>query len=318
MSNALFLDRSVDLFISMTWPKRRHVKHGVCGHVYEILDYYWFLKDIFNVKILIGEEISYNFTDLVRDKYDCSEEEIVQLHDDITFADRPNIIIGNNILFVDGLLELNFQNGGVKLVFNNILTFRCSPRSRHNNLIYKNVKLLQDNRVYNDDVDMSIHYIKKINFSKYKTLPTLYRPPETARNTALIYSTKNCRLLDIEDIITITDRYDFDRYIIASDYESDIENDRIRVCKTPVMKLFEQFNTYIYTAPHVSFDCSPRLIAECAFYNKNVIYHNITDEYLSKDSGLAIRKNDIETNFTGLWLNAHDNIINILNEIIRI
>jgi hypothetical protein len=91
----------------------------------------------------------------------------------------------------------------------------------------------------------------------------------------------------------------------------------------PVKNIFERFSTYIYTPTysvtnpkHGCFDCSPRFIAECAFYNKDIIYHNITDEYLSRDTGLKYRRHDIENNMDSIILTPQDDIINILHEIL--
>ena len=307
MSNSLLLDRSVDLYLSMTWPKVPSKRHGVCGHIYEIIDYYLLLKHRYNIKILIGEQLFYSYEHVIRDKYDLSDQEILEIINDTTFVDRPKILIGNNILFVDGLLKTNFQNGGVKLMFKNIFTFRCSPESDHRNLHYRNVTLLQDNRVYADDNDISIQYVKKIYFDKLK-------PINNNPNTALIYGTGNCRLLDIQTIIEITKQYNFEKYMLVTDVDMNIESQVLDVVKPPVPDIFNKFGSYIYTQTHKSFDCSSRLIAECSFFNKPVIYHNITENYLTLDTGLKVRMNDIADGIECISLSEHDIIFNILDE----
>jgi len=45
----------------------------------------------------------------------------------------------------------------------------------------------------------------------------------------------------------------------------------------------------IYLPVGRKFDCSSRLIPECAYYGKNVIYHDI--DYI--DKGLMTRKGDV-------------------------
>lgn len=307
MSNSLILDRGVDLYLSMTWPKLPNKRHGVCGHIYEIIDYYLLLKHKYNVKILIGEQLLYDYELVIRDKYDLSDQEVSEIINDTTFVDKPKILIGNNILFVDGLLKTNFQNGGVKLMFKNIFTFRCSPTSNHENLHYKNVTLLQDNRAYSDDNDVAVQYVKKIYFDKL-------RPISSNPNVALIYGTGNCRLLDIQTIIEITKQYNFEKYLLVTDVDMDITSPVVDVIKPPVADIFNKFGTYIYTPTHKSFDCSSRLIAECAFFRKRVIYHNITDEYLAVDTGLKARMNDVACGIDCISLSEHDDIFNILNE----
>lgn len=307
MNNSLVLDRGVDLYISMTWPSMPTKRHGVCGHLYEIIDYYLLLKRKYNVKILIGEQLFYNYELAVQDKYSLSDEEISELVNDTMFVDRPRILLGNNILFVDGLLETNFQNGGVKLMFKNIFTFRCAPTSKHENLHYKNVILLQDNRVYSDDNAISTQYVKKLYFDKLK-------PIHSNPDVALIYGTGNCRLLDIQAIVELTKQYDFKKYLLVTDVDIGDISSVVDVVKPPLEDIFNKFGTYIYTPTQKVFDCSSRLIAECAFYGKNVIYHNITDEYMSKDTGLKVRRYDIDAGIDCISLSEHDKIFHILDE----
>jgi hypothetical protein len=82
----------------------------------------------------------------------------------------------------------------------------------------------------------------------------------------------------------------------------------------PVENIFEKFDTYIYTPTKGSFDCSPRFIAECKYYNKNIIYHDIDENYLNVDTGLKFRKYDIDNNFKSLLLNENDEIVSILKK----
>jgi hypothetical protein len=307
MSSSLILDRDVDLYLSMTWPKSPNKRHGVCGHMYEIIDYYLLLKCKYNIKILIGEQLLYDYELVIRDKYDLSDQDVFDIIKNTTFVDRPKILIGNNILFVDGLLKTHFQNGGVRLMFKNIFTFRCSPRSNHQNLHYKNVTLLQDNRAYSDDNDISIQYVKKIYFDKLK--PVNFHP-----DVALIYGTGNCRLLDIQTIIDIVKQYNFKKYLLVTDVDMDISSPVVDVIKPPIRNIFNKFGTYIYTPTQKSFDCSSRLIAECAFFGKHVIYHDITEEYLTVDTGLSVRINDVTNGIDCITLTEHDEIFNILDE----
>lgn len=304
----MILDRSIDLYLSMTWPKRRTVQHGICGHIFEIIDYYLLLKDRYNVGILIGEEIFYDYEQVIKDKYNLTTQELDTLLEKTTFVDRPRVLIGNNILFVDGLLKDNFQHGGIKLMFKNIFTFRCTPKSNHTDLHYKNVTLLQDQRIYKDDNDIAINYVKKLKLDRLRTIK------KTTDNIALVYGTGNCRMLDIECLIEIINTYDFDKYLFVTNIDYDIKHKQVEVIKPPVLNLFEEFSTYIYTPTQKGFDCSSRLVAECKHYNKNVIYHNITDEYLSKDLGLKYRRIDTEQDMSRVSLTHNDYMIELLNE----
>ena len=82
----------------------------------------------------------------------------------------------------------------------------------------------------------------------------------------------------------------------------------------PVDNLFDKFSTYIYTPVPRKWDCSPRFIAECKYYGKEVIYHNI--DYWDVDLGLYWRKHDIDNEFDSLFLRDADEIIPILQGLI--
>lgn len=315
MNNHIFLDRSYDLYLSMTWPKYTHKAHGICGHLYEIIDYYLLIKKHYKTGILIGDNMSRDqFVKAVEDKYNLSHDELSDMLSHTVFISRPKIITGNNILFVDGLLKQHFQAGGVILKFNNILTFRCSPNSTHHDLHYNNVHLLQDNRVYNDlDNKIARHYVKKINFSSYKKYTKKQRS-----NTALLYGTCNCRFIDVMMLNNIVLKYNFEKYLLVTDKKNMYHDtpDIINIVDPPVENIFEKFDTYIYTPTTKVFDCSPRFIAECVFHDKDVIYHDIDDEHLSANTGLNVRISDITEDFDSLSLDDDDEILSILNEII--
>ena len=205
---------------------------------------------------------------------------------------------------------------GVALLFKNIFSFRCSNLDYHYNLPYKNITLLQDNRIYNDkDNDISINYKKKIKFDIFKDIKN------SITDTALLYITTNCRKLCDDNIIDTIVQYKFNSYIILSDDNKRYRN-KFKIFKNlyfpemPVENIFEKFTTFIYTPTKNKFDCSPRFIAECKFYNKNVIYDEIDNNYLEIDTGLKYRKYDIKHNFESITLKDNDDIIEIIKNII--
>ena len=68
----------------------------------------------------------------------------------------------------------------------------------------------------------------------------------------------------------------------------------------------EKFDTYIYTPVERQFDCSPRLVTECSFYNKNVL---INVNYV--DIGLKTRYEDCK-HIECLDLNENDKILEVI------
>ena len=317
MKKPVRLDRSYDLYLSMTWMPSW--PHGVSGHVYEIIEYYLLLRDHFKVGIMFGDTFANwpEFEKAILDKYNIPNDILRQMQRDTVFHDLPKMIRGTNILFVDGGLKARFQELGVILIFDNIISFKCSCLHTFHDLHYDNVTLLQDRRVYVDknpqDIPIAIDYKKKIYFKYFKDI----EPKKTG--TGLLYATRNCRFLDIDDLINIVNYYNFDRYmVITTDPEKycDVRADNISFHKPVVDNLFERFDTYIHTPLRGAFDCSPRFAAECIYYGKSVEYYNIDDAYLERDTGLKYRKYDIENDFLSIHLDADDDIIHILKGII--
>jgi hypothetical protein len=105
----------------------------------------------------------------------------------------------------------------------------------------------------------------------------------------------------------IDDLQTFDEHIIITPDESYTNlRGNIRIVKPPLKNIFNEFDTYIYTPTPRHFDCSPRLIAECALFDKRVEYYDI--DYF--DVGLETRIRDIESGC--VWLKKDDNIISIM------
>ena len=310
------LDEDIDIYLSMSWEPGR--PHGICGHVYEIIDYYLLLHHHFRVGILFGDTFSEwsEFSKCIEDKYRLSSSELQSFKDNTKFHHLPMYVKGTNILFVDGSLR-RLQTLGVRLMFKNILVFKCSYLDTIYDKVYENVTLLQDDRVYIDitpeDVDISVNYIKKINFKHYKELDTNIGDDDTS----LIYATTNCRYLHVDNLKSLFDLYKAKKYLIVTNKPSIynvLSSPRVTILKPPVNGLFDMFSTYIYTPTECMWDGSPRFPAECKHYDKNVIYHDITDKYMSHDRGLYYRRLDISNNFNSLALRDDDEIIDILNE----
>jgi|TARA_R110002167_G_scaffold125695_1_gene306030 hypothetical protein len=321
----LNLDKSYDIYITMTWNlpdvSGRRSNHGISGHIYEMVEYYLILNEN-NIKagLLICEDLDWSILHkAITTKYNLPESTINQILKDTIFSDRPTIVRGKNILFTDGNFWDNIIPSGIKLIFDNIFSFKCLNTQIHSNLPYKNIILLQDQRVYNQDTDIAIDYKKKIKFENYKQIK------KTVTNTALLYITSNCRKVCDDYLLDVVVDCNFSNYIILTDKPEEYRLKfkhlpHLQFPDMPIKDIFEKFDTFIYTPTYMwrekndFFDCSPRFIAECKFYDKNVIYYDINDDYLDIDTGLKFRKYDIENNFNSIFLNNTDNIIDIINE----
>lgn len=301
-----------ELCISCCWTLDDW-SHGVSGHIFEIIDYYSILKDKFDICILLCDSLMTPewLKRVLLEKYNFNNHEIDSLINSTVFANRPKYIKCNKILFVDGCL-VKMERHGIKIFAEQIYTFMCSKYEAIYNLkSFENVIPLLDYRVYKNtninDVNIGIDYTKKILLDRYKKIDC------KVESTALIYATANCRKLNCNQLLNIIKRYSFEKFIVISDTALAIDNfNNVTIYKPPVKDLFEMFTTYIYTPTQMRWDGSPRLPVECRHYNKDVIFHDIDEDYLNDDRGLYFRVKDIETRFQSLKLKPVDSILNII------
>ena len=259
MSKIVQLDDKYELWLTYSWSSNNH---GICGHVFEVIDYYYILKDHFTVGILLCEDITWGTIEsAIRNKYSFTDEEIADIRSNTIFHNRPRLVKGRSILFVDGGV---INTSSVVLYFDHIFYFACGNREIKDNT-KPNVYILQDDRVYEPVKVNGINYKKRILFDKLN-------PIGPAADNALVYATKNCR--DIADFKSLTA---YGKHILAITNKENMPPpmDGFTFVVPPVDRLFELFTTYIYTPVPRKWDCSPRFIAECAYYGKTVIYHNI-------------------------------------------
>ena len=302
MAKILKLDKSYDLWLSYSWSSNNH---GICGHTFEVIDYFWILKDTYKVGILLCEDIDTKvFRKSISEKYNFTDSEIDYILDNTVFENRPSLVTGTNILFTDGGVT---SLSRVTLLFKNILMFACGNKEIKNNT-KDNVLVLQDNRVYEPVIKNGIDYKKKILFDRLKTIP------EKKTDYNLLYLTKNCRLISHDTFNRIKNEFG-DKLLCCVNKVSDINSDdNVLYIEAPIENIWERFDTYIYTRTDRKWDCSPRFIAECKWYNKNVVFFDI--DYWDEDKGLYWRVQDIENDFDSIKLTKDDDLFRILDLVI--
>jgi hypothetical protein len=298
MSKIVSLDPAIDIWLTQSWSSNNH---GICGHTFEIIDYFYILKNHFNVGILFAEDIAWPIVEsAIRSKYDFTEQEILEIKNKTQFENKPIVVRGTNILFVDGGV---INTSRCTLLFDHIFYFACGNKEVKNN-DKENVYVLQDNRVYDAVKRNGINYKKRILFDKLKSVTA-------GGDSLLVYATKNCR-----DIRNYEELFQYGDHILAITNAENrpADTDGIEFVLPPVENLFEKFSKYVYTPVNRKWDCSPRFIAECKYYGKEVIYHNI--DYWDIDKGLYFRFLDIQNDFGSLFLKSNDEIVYILKDII--
>ena len=301
------------LNIVLTYTPASKEINRICGHTFEVMDYYLFLKDHgYDVKILIQDRIRKELVFKAwEDKYDLNNLKY-NYKKDILFQPMKNLF-ANVIIYTNGIYksDLNtIQNKANKVIYKKLISFRCNNLTDFNEFLQnKKHYLLHDFRVYKDfnlytEFKNSIHYIKKIYFSRYKKL-------SNSKNKTLIYINSFLKNLDDNFLKKLKDINSNIIFISGSKLNNkDIKkyNKYGEILHAPVLNFFEQFDKYLYTPNTRNFDCSPRLLTECKFYNKEIII----GFDISKDIGAYWRWYDIQNNFESLNLKKGDDIERII------
>ena len=300
MSKIVKLDPTYALWLTYSWSMNNH---GICGHTFEVIDYFHILKHHFKVGILLAEDITWEtFEMAIRAKYTFTDDEIAHMKQHTVFENRPRLIVGTNILFVDGGV---INTSSVMMYFEHIMYFACGNREIKNNT-KPNVYVMQDYRVYEPVLVNGIDYKKRILFDKLK-------PIGESKDSLLVYATKNCR-----EFNAYQELEQYGKHILAITNKENrplFPIDGVTFVIPPVPNIFEQFSAHVYTPVQRKWDCSPRFIAECKFYGKQVFFHNI--DYWQEDHGLRWRVWDMDNDFDSLFLREDDQIVDLIKRIIN-
>lgn len=285
------------------------------GHMKEVMDYYFLLKKYFSVciffhtpNISLDRIIDNIFSDYEIDEYERRDILCDIIHSDII---KHLILAPNSIcLLCDGNIR-SLKNRHIKIICKKILCFKCADYNFEELYFeFRNVIFLQDYRIYGDrSLYKTYNYKKKINFNKYKKINF-----DLVKSRFMFYLTENCRYQSESVIGDIIEYFGINNEFLILAPKNDSYGNLIKKysninIQTPPIKNFHlNFSIYIYTPVPRHFDCSPRIITECAFYNKKVEYFNI-DYY---DIGLETRRFDIDNDFESLVLYDDDFIIDII------
>lgn len=294
LRNQSFLDlREYELTLTTALTTR----HGISGHLFEMIEYYYYFHFWKGVKscIVISCDVKPEQFKTALEKYDFTDDEKNDILENTFFALKLMVISCNDIIFVDGKINETNEQRVVKA--KHIYFLRCNNKER----LEKADIVFQDNRLY-DELPNSVHYVKKFLFSKFKKV-------ERTDNRYLMYLTSNTRMLDEKTFNSIINKYTNKRIlVISNEFKDYFKQDNIDFEFVPVCDIMSKFNEYIYTPlkPNHLYDCSPRFITECAFYGKQI--HFESPMY----KGLDVRKYDIEHNLKGLELTKDDPLFDLI------
>lgn len=281
--------KQFDVTLTTSWE----TNHGISGHLFEMIEYFYHLKFHKNksVCILIADGISEEQMKIALSKYTFTDIELQSFKENTFYQYHPRVLIANDIIFVDG----SVRTFDADIICKRKIFLRCSE----DEYLEQADIVLQDYDLY-DPLPNSINYKKKILFDKFIKI-------NESDDAAMFYATSNSRMLSFKDLEQIKRKHKFNKYIIISDKVFETP-EKIELLQIPVENMWSKFDTYIYTGLTnlTKIDCSSRFIAECQHYGKKIIY-----DVNRFDKGLEVRKKDLETDIQIITLKESDELTKI-------
>lgn len=285
--------RSYDLVITTSY----NFKFGVCGHLFEMIEYYWAIKKWTNLNpcILLSDGTTLEEFDVaLKTKY---QDLIVE---NLIYHPFPKLLMAKNLLIVDGYSNLSKN----EIYSDNFFLLRCHEKDFS---YFSNKKtkchLFQDFEIY-DDIPKNLivlDYKKKILYSKFKKIEG------EVEDCSMFYLTDVSRFISEDDLNDVINKYSIKNEIIFTNKPELYK--LIKTYKVPVPDMWNKFSTYVYTKLPAKKDCSNRFILECMYYGKNVLYDI---DYF--DKALEVRKKD---GIEKTSLTEDDFLVKYINEQIK-
>lgn len=280
----------------------------MCGHLFEAIDYFWYLNSKgLNTDLLLFELNKEFLVKVLNLHYNFNQNEISFILSKTKFVKNVPLVIDGNILFCDGCIEM-LKN--VK-VLGKLLLFSCgeiffNPYERIPGIyledfrIYKPLNLKNYERYF-----IPCKTLQNCNNSQtQQTQQTLQSSdPQTCDNPQIYenlqdfkYNPKNIQSINYVKKILFSRLREYKEkanktliYCTPDDRKiNNFYNDDYLVQDNKFeLKTFKDFNKYIYTPTNNKFDCSPRFIKECEYFGIPVQYDI---DYF--DIGLETRKSD--------------------------
>lgn len=286
----------------------------ITGHIFECFDYYLFLRQYCKAGLLFfcglkKEQLKIAFESKYTIPFSSIEKDFIILNSCSHTNQTQMILFGKNttVIVADGNVR-SLEYNHIYLAAQKLYGFMCEYDNFHEVQLNKHIVYLQDYRIYGkNQYFKSIDYVKKIPFKFYKTIT------REKQNVGMMYVTFVCRKVVPEVIYAYFKKSKCDSCILVVPYKLPEYDNIPGVIQTqaPVDEFFDKFDKYIYTPVARRFDCSPRLVTECYFYNKDVMIDLDYD-----DLGLQTRVNDCKNDISKLDLNDNDLILDIVESTI--
>lgn len=286
----------------------------ITGHVFEVFDYYLFLRDRFKVAMLfLGSMSPEKLKTAFETKYIYKFDDIAK---DFIWYSEENLKHGKNIfcfdtetfvLLCDGNIQA-LESWKIVLLTKKLYGFLCFQNEQLTrgvgSQLSKSITYLQDSRIYRQtSAFKTIDYVKKLPFKHYRIASREFD------NTGMIYMTFTCRKISPYTVLDYHWKSGCKKTLLVVPEKLDQYDglEGIEQVEAPVENFFGKFDTYIYTPVARHFDCSPRLVTECFLQKKKVL---INLDYV--DLGLQTRVKDCQEDLESLNLKDGDKIVSII------
>ena len=287
------------------------------GSFYDSFEYFHMFKTKgYDVCLVILTVVSADVVySAITDKYDV---DIESLKPDIHIYNHKykNILnIHSNVLFAPSMSAVaQMFYYGILIPKRKVVTIWELPADHEFITSFEtkrdNVLMLYDDRVFEPyrDYEHKV-YNRTLNFDIMKPLQ------KESRKSCMLNMVTDHKCYPVDELKSIMRQYAFEHYTIFTkdkwyDKYRVLENNSVEVLKTPVNDYMYKFDTVLYLPSARGLDPSPRLLPECKWFNKKVIYHDFGK---LKDGGYW-RWLDCMDNFASLIMTPEDKIFDIIDD----
>ena len=292
----------------------------VHGGFFDNFEYYYRVKQVFkdcNVKWrCITSHDRQSVLALLQDKYERIEDKVwkdieVVKHTSKTFYRNP-LMIDIIVCPTNSAMYWFLEHGNIQAARWYIGLGDWKDIHPKQNKYYKNHLILCDERVYDyGDSCNWLPYRKKILFDRYKPKDYLASKYDYMLNLSL-----KERRFPKEWMMELFEHFGYRHVMFGAytghknvDYYSYFNDlDGVELVIPPVDEFMGLFREFIYIPYKDGSDATPRLIPECAYYNKPVHFYNKGFEHI-KSGGYYRWKDTMEDDWTKLWLKQDDEIM---------
>jgi len=170
------------------------------------------------------------------------------------------------------------------------------------------ITMLRDDRCFGIfEPYKHITYKKKLYFDIFK--PIKY----PVRNCCLINMATHHKCLSADKLKEVMAEFDLEYLIYTQENNYfkyiDLISDNVEVQMAPIKNYLDQFNTFMYFQSIRGQDPSPRILPECVYYGKQIIFYD-WDKTI-KD-GAHYRRHDCLHDWNSIVLSKNDQIFDII------